>query len=70
MECFGGRHEGKRLLARPRRRWEDITTIGLQEVGCGRHGMDRSGSVQGQAAGACESDHESSASTKCGEFPD
>jgi len=30
-----GRPEGKRLLVRPRRRWEDIITIDLQEVGCG-----------------------------------
>ena len=27
-----GRHEEKRLLARPRSRWEDIITIDLQEV--------------------------------------
>jgi hypothetical protein len=30
--------EGKRLLGRSIRRWEDIIKIGLQEVGCG--GMD------------------------------
>ena len=32
-----GKHEGKRPLGRPRRRWEDIKTD-LQEVGC--EGMD------------------------------
>jgi len=29
-----GKPEGKRLLGRPRRRWEDIK-MDLQEVGCG-----------------------------------
>jgi len=33
-----GRHEGKRPLGRPRRRWEDNIKMDLQEVGCG--GMD------------------------------
>jgi len=30
--------EGKKPLGRPRRRWEDIIKMDLQEVGCG--GMD------------------------------
>ena len=30
-----GKREGKRLLGRPRRRWEDNIKIDLQEVGCG-----------------------------------
>jgi len=30
----GGKREGKRPLGRPRRRWEDSTTMDLQEVGC------------------------------------
>jgi len=29
-----GKTEGKRLLGRPRRRWEDNIKIGHQEVGC------------------------------------
>jgi len=33
-----GRPEGKRPLGRPRRNWEDVTKMDLQEVGCG--GMD------------------------------
>jgi len=33
-----GKPEGKRPLARPRLRWEDIIKMDLQEVGCG--GMD------------------------------
>jgi len=30
-----GKPEEKRSLGRPRRRWEDTTTINCQEVGCG-----------------------------------
>ena len=30
-----GKPEGKRELARPRRRWEDNIKMVLQEVGCG-----------------------------------
>ena len=30
-----GKPEGKRSLRRPRRRWEDIITMDLQEVGRG-----------------------------------
>jgi hypothetical protein len=33
-----GKPEGKRLLGRPRYRWEDNIKVGHQEVGCG--GMD------------------------------
>jgi len=33
-----GKPEGKRLLGRPRRRWEDNIKMGLQKVGC--VGMD------------------------------
>jgi hypothetical protein len=33
-----GKPEGKRLLGRPRLRWEDNLKADLQEVGCG--GMD------------------------------
>jgi hypothetical protein len=33
-----GKPEGKRLLGRPRRKWEDNIRIDLQEEGCG--GMD------------------------------
>ena len=29
-----GKLEGKRILGRPRRRWEDNIRMGLQEVGC------------------------------------
>ena len=30
-----GKPEGKRLLGRPRRRWEDNIKMDLHEVGCG-----------------------------------
>ena len=33
-----GKPEGKRLLGRPRRKWEDNTKMDIQDVGCG--GMD------------------------------
>jgi hypothetical protein len=32
---FLGKPEGKRLLGRPRHRWEDIIRMDLQEEGCG-----------------------------------
>jgi hypothetical protein len=36
-----GKPEGKRLMGRPRRRWEDNTTMDLQEMGCGEgYGLD------------------------------
>jgi len=39
-----GRPEGRRPLGRPRRRWEESIKMDLQEVGYGRHGLDRAGS--------------------------
>ena len=36
---FVGKLEGKRLLGRPRRRWEDKIKMDLQEVGW-THGLD------------------------------
>ena len=30
-----GKPEGKRLLGRPRRRWENNIKMDIQEVGCG-----------------------------------
>ena len=54
-----GKPEGKRPPLRPRRRWEDNTKMDLQEVGCGRYGLDRAGSGLGQVAGTCECGNES-----------
>jgi hypothetical protein len=39
-----GKPEGKRLLGRFRRKWEDNIKLNLQEVGCGGYGLGRSGS--------------------------
>jgi hypothetical protein len=41
-----GKHEGKRPLGRPSRRWEDNIGMDLQEVGCGV--MDWIGLAQGR----------------------
>jgi len=35
-----GKHEGKRSLGNPRRRWEDNIRMDLREIGC--EGVDRS----------------------------
>jgi hypothetical protein len=32
--------EGKRLIGRPRFRWEDNIKMDLQEVGCEGHGLE------------------------------
>jgi hypothetical protein len=61
---------GNRPLGVTRRRWEDNIKMDLQEVGCGGHGLDSSGSGKGQVAGTCECGNEPSGSIKCGEFPD
>ena len=65
-----GEREGKRPLGRPRRRWEDNIKMDLQEVRMWGYGLDRSGSVLGQLADACECGNELSVSVKCGEFLD
>jgi hypothetical protein len=64
-----GRPDGKRPLARPRRRWEDSIKVDLQEVGWGL-GLDLSGPEEGQVADACECGNELSGFTKCVEFLD
>ena len=61
-----GKLEGRKPLGRPRRRWEDNVKMDLQEVGWG-HGLDRSGSEEGQVSCCCECGNETSGSKKCGE---
>jgi hypothetical protein len=39
-----GKPEGERLLAGPRRRWEDGIKMDLKEIDLGGHGWDSSGS--------------------------
>ena len=39
-----GRPGRKRLLGRPRRRWEDNIKMDFQELGFGEHGLDRADS--------------------------
>ena len=63
-----GKPQGNRPLGRSRRRWEDNIKMDLQEVGLGGHGLDWSGSGQGQVVGTCECGNETSGSIKCGEF--
>jgi hypothetical protein len=48
-----GKPEGRRPIGRRRRRWDDNIKIVLREVVWG-HGLDRTGSGQGQVAGSCE----------------
>jgi len=56
--------EGKRQLGRGRRRWEgNIKMEQQKEVGWG-HGLDVSGSEEGQVAGCCECDDEPLGSIK------
>jgi len=59
-----GKPEGKRLLVRRRRRWEDNITMDLQELGR----MYRAGLGYGQVADTCECGNEPSGTIKCGEF--
>jgi len=65
-----GKPEGRRLVGRPRHRWEDNIKMDLQEVGCGGYGLDRAGSGSGQGVGTCECGNETSGSVKFGEFLD
>jgi hypothetical protein len=64
IQGFGWKPEGKRLLGRPRRRWENNVKMDLQEVGCWV--MDWFGLV----AGICGCGNEPSGFIKCREFRD
>ena len=59
-----GKPEARRPLVRHRRRWDDNIKVGLREKG-GGHGLDGSGLVQGQVAGACECGNKLLGSIKC-----
>jgi hypothetical protein len=62
--------EGKNPLGRPRHRWDENIKLDFQEVECGAHGLERSGSGWGQVAGSCECGNEPSGSITCEEFLD
>jgi hypothetical protein len=64
-----GKHEGKRPLGRPRRRWEDNIKMDLQE-GRGGCGDWMELAPDSQVANTCEYGNELSGSIKCGEFLD
>jgi len=61
--------ERKRQFGRPSLRWEDNIKTDLQEMGWG-HGLDSSGSRQGQVAASCECSNKPARSIKCREFLD
>jgi hypothetical protein len=56
-----GKPDGKRLLGRPRRRWEDCIRMDLWEIGW-ECGVDSFGSGWGPLAGSCEYGDEPSVS--------
>jgi hypothetical protein len=56
-----GKPEGRRPLARPRRRWEDGIKMDLREIGW-EVGVDSPGSGQGPVADCCECGDELSGS--------
>jgi hypothetical protein len=53
-----GKPEGKRLLGRPRHRWEDNIKSDIRELVCWGYGLDRAGSGYGQMVGTCECGNE------------
>jgi hypothetical protein len=62
-----GKPEGKRVLRRPKRGWENNIKMNLKEIGC--EDMENSrGSGQGPQAGSCEHSNEPSGSIKGREF--
>ena len=63
-----GRSEGRRPLGRPRHIWKDNIKLDPSRSGTGGHGMDRSGSGEGQVAGSFECGNKPSGSIKYGEF--
>ena len=63
-----GKHEGKRPLGRPRRRWEDNIKMDLQEVGGGRGDWMELVQDRDRLAGTCGYDEELSGSINAGNF--
>ena len=65
-----GKPEGRRPLARPRRRWEDNIKLDLQEAGCRSVDWIELAQDREEVAGTCECGNEPAGSVKCGEFLD
>jgi hypothetical protein len=61
--------EGRRQFETPRHRWENNIKTDLLKVVLG-HGLDQSGSGQGQVASSCEFGNERLGAIKCGKFLD
>lgn len=59
------KRDGKGILEGPRRGWENIIKIDLNEVGW-EGVLDSCGCREGQAVGCCEWDNEMPGSLKCG----
>jgi hypothetical protein len=65
---LAGKPEAKRLLLRPRRRWEYNIKIVLKEILCGGFGLVPTDSGYGPVAGVCEHSNEPSDYVKGGKF--
>jgi hypothetical protein len=63
-----GRHEGKRPLGRPRRRWEDNIKKDLQDVGKDCGDWIEMAQDMGEVAGTCEYGEEPSGYKNAGNF--
>jgi hypothetical protein len=61
--------EERKSLKRPRLRWDDNIKMDLLRRGM-RHGLDRYGLRQRQAANCYKCDNEPSGCIKCGEIPE
>ena len=60
----------ERALGRPRHRWEDNITMGLQEVGCGGTDCIELTQDRDRWRALVNAGNEPSGSVKCGEFLD
>jgi hypothetical protein len=69
MQILRGKPVERRPLGIPSRIWEDNIKMELRDVGW-EHGLDHSGSGQGQVASSCECGSELPGFINCGEFRD
>jgi hypothetical protein len=66
---LAGKPDEKKLLGRPRRRWEDNIKMNLQKLGW-EYGLECYGLGWEQVAYCCECGNEPLVYIKCGEFLD